>query len=214
MNVKVTIPTSLKDIKLSTHQKFIKEVKDEEDVNVIHRKMVSIFCKVPEEYVNKIVKKDYDNLVANLTKVLSEEPKETTTFKLNGVKYGLVHLDTMTVGEQADLDSMYADYDKRAKVMSILYRPIKAESRGKYLIEDYTGKEQELDLNMNIVKGADVFFYNILKDCMNYIQNYIAVEAQNTQKYKSLGKNGTGIKTYMPYLEDAFSSLKKQLKYY
>lgn len=120
----------------------------------------------------------------------------------------------MTVGEQADLDSMWNDYDKRGKCMAVLYRPITSKSRGNYLIEEYTGKEEELDLPMDIVKGAEVFFYNILNDCVSYIQKCTEAVEFQTNLSQTLAKSGDGISQSMDLLRATFSDLKKQLNYY
>lgn len=211
MKIKLEIPSSLKDIKLSQHQKFIDMVKDSEDVEYINLCLVSCFCNLTPESVRQISRTDFDNLVGILTNILNERPTIKTIINVNSKEYGLLFLEEMTVGEQADLDALYNDYSKRQKVMSILYRPITVKRKGKYLLEPYTGKEEPLDLTMDIVKGADVFFYNILSDCMNIIQNYIQEEEVQHKLNKTLAKNGIGIKTSMPLVEEAFLNLKQQL---
>jgi hypothetical protein len=215
MQVKVTIPTSLKDIKLSQYQRFIKEIKDSEDEDFIGRKIVSIFCKIPEHLVDKVERKTYNKIVNDVSQVLQQDANVITKFNLNGKFYGLIpSIDSMTVGEQADLDAMYNDYEKRGKVMAILYRPITMQSRGKYMIAEYTGKEEPLDVSMDIVKGADVFFCNILNDCISYIQNCIEKEVTQTKKLQVLEKSGIGTAQFMESLKETFSILQRQLNYH
>jgi hypothetical protein len=215
MNVKIKVPTSLSDIKLSQYQKFIRQTKDKEDSIYIVRQLVSIFCNLNDNLVLKMTKKDFNNIVDVLTSILNEKPEVKHIIKHNGKEYGLIpDVSQMTVGEQADLDSMWNDYDKRGKVMAVLYRPIIVKARGNYLIEDYTGKEEELDLPMDIVKGAEVFFYNILNDCVNFIQKCTEGEEFQTNLLQVLGKNGDGINQSMDLLKETFSNLKKQLSYY
>jgi hypothetical protein len=212
MNVKIKVPTSLKDIKLSQYQKFLRTTKDNEDAEFINRQLVGIFCNLTDDLVFSMARKDFVNIVNDLSKVLQETPEVQTKFVYNGIKYGLVpSMEEMTVGEQADLDTIYSDYQKRDKVMSILYRPIKLESRGSYLIEDYTGKEEPLDLSMDIVMGADVFFCNIVKDCMSITLNYIKGAEIQAKILPILEKSGIGIKTFTQSLEETFLSLKEQL---
>lgn len=215
MNLKIKIPTSLSDIKLSQYQKFIRQTKDKEDSIYIVRQLVSIFCNLNDNLVLKMTKKDFNNIVDVLTSILNEKPEVKHIIKYNGIEYGLIpDVSKMTVGEQADLDSMWNDYDKRGKCMAVLYRPVTAKSRGNYLIEEYTGKEDELDLTMDIVKGAEVFFYNILNDCVNFIQKCTEEEEFQTNLLQVLGKNGDGINQSMDLLKATFSDLKKQLSYY
>jgi hypothetical protein len=212
MNVKIKVPTSLKDIKLSQYQKFLRTTKDNEDAEFINRQLVGIFCNLTDDLVFGMARKDFVNIVNDLSKIVQETSEVQTRFVYNGVEYGLIpSMEEMTVGEQADLDTIYSDYQKRDKVMAILYRPITVESRGKYLIEEYTGKEEPLDLSMDIVKGADVFFYNIVKDCMNITLNYIKAEEIQAKILPTLEKNGIGIKTFIQSLEATFSSLNEQL---
>lgn len=212
MNVKIKVPTSLKDIKLSQYQKFLRTTKDNEDAEFINRQLVGIFCNLTDDLVFSMARKDFVNIVNDLSKVLQETPEVQTKFVYNGIKYGLIpSMEEMTVGEQADLDTIYSDYQKRDKVMSILYRPIKLESRGSYLIVDYTGKEEPLDLSMDIVMGADVFFCNIVKDCMSITLNYIKGAEIQAKILPILEKSGIGIKTFTQSLEETFLSLKEQL---
>lgn len=212
MKVRLKVPTSLKDVKLSQFQKYVKATLEHEDNEILNRKLVSILCNVPEDFVLKIERKYFLDLVNDLAKVLDEKPEVQPIIFHNGREYGLIpNMEQMTVGEQADLDSLWNDYDKRAKVMSILYRPIKAKRKGQYLIEDYTSKEEPLDLTMDIVRGAEVFFYNIVKDLMNITQSYISQEAVQTEISKTLDKNGVGIKTFMRLQEEIFLNLKEQL---
>ena len=215
MKVKVTIPTSLKDIKLSQYQRFVKAVKDSEDEVFIGKQIVSIFCNIPEHLVDKVERKMYNKIVKDVSQVLQQDSQVITKFKLDGKFYGLIpSIDSMTVGEQADLDALYNDYEKRDKVMAILYRPITVQSRGKYLIAEYTGNEEPLDVTMDIVKGADVFFCNILNDCISYIQNCIEKEVMQTKKLQILEKSGVGTVQFMESLKETFSILKQQLNYH
>lgn len=215
MNVKIKVPTSLSDIKLSQYQKFIRQTKDKEDSIYISRQLVAVFCNLNDNLVLKLSKKDFNKIVDVLLSILKEQPEVKHKIVYNGIEYGLIpDVSLMTVGEQADLDSLWNDYDKRQKVMSILYRPITAKSRGNYLIEDYTGKEEPLDLPMDIVKGAEVFFYNILNDCVSYIQKCIEGEEIQTNLLQVLEKNGDGINQSMDLLRETFSDLKKQLNYF
>ena len=213
MKVDISIPSDLSEIKLSQHQEFVYKVKDSEDEDFINDNMVSIFCNIDIDNIRYIKRKDYDDIVSGLTMLLNEEPKLKPIIHNNGVKYGLIpDMSEMTVGEQADLDSLYSDYSKRQKVLSILYRPITVISRGKYLIEDYTNKEEPLDLTLDIVKGVDVFFLSILNDCMNIIQSYIKEGEVQKNLSKTSLQNGVGIKTSMRLLEEMFLNLRKQLK--
>lgn len=216
MKVKLTIPEGLADIKLSQYQKFLKTTKDIEDVGFVYRQMVGIFCNVSDSLVNNIKRKDYDDIVEQISSVLSQLHDETNKPQLikkvsyNGVKYGFIpKLDDITVGEQADIDSMINDWQKMDKVLSILYRPIKIEKRSGYIIQEYQ-EMGSLDLTMDVVHSALVFFYNLLNDLVSCTQSYIEEEVVRKNK-ETLEKNGVGINQYMESLEVTFLNLKRLL---
>lgn len=209
MKVKIKQPTSLKDIKLSQYQQFVKTTKDIEDVNFINRQIVGIFCNLPDKIVGNISRKDFNRLVVEITEILESksEFKQFTTY--NGVKYGFIpKLDDITVDEQADIDSMINDWDKMDKVMGVMYRPVTHERKGKYLIEEYK-ENKPLDLTLDVVFGAMVFFYDLLKDLLSYIQKFINQEVTKIRTLQILEKNGVGIKTFTHSLEEIFSNLMK-----
>ena len=216
MKIKITIPTELKDIKLSQYQKFIKTTKDSKDAVWINNQTVGIFCNLSDEHVRGMTKKDYNSILKSLGDILKRIEKQDgeliPIIKHNGKEYGFIPcLDEITVGEQADIDSMMNDWDKMDKVMAILYRPITIKRKGKYLIENYNGEERSLDLNMEVVNGALVFFYNLFQDLLIYTQSYIKEVAHKTEVLQILEKNGIGIKTFIASQEEIFSNLIRSL---
>ncbi len=215
MKVKVTVPTTLKDIKLSQYQKFLKTTKDIEDVHWNNKQLVGIFCNLSDEQVRGMDKKGYNNILAILNKTLSElESKEVehhTVIKHNGKEYGFIpNIENITVGEQADIDSMITDWSKMDKVMSIFYRPITGKRKGKYVIEDYK-EPQSLDVTMDIVRGALVFFFHLLTDLLSCTQSYIQEAVQHPKTLQTLEKNGIGIRTFRHSLEETFLGLRESL---
>ena len=108
MKVKLIIPETLKDIKLSQYQKFFFNTKDSEDANYINTQLISCFCNIEDKLVKHIAKRDYDDLINHLTNLINKEEdnyKLQRIIKVNGVKYGFIpKLDDITVGEQADID--------------------------------------------------------------------------------------------------------------
>lgn len=208
MKIKITIPTSLKDIKLSQYQKFIKTTKDSKDNLWINNQTVGIFCNLTDEQVRGMSKKDYNSILISLADILKQDGEFRSVIKHNGKEYGFIPcLDDITVGEQADIDSMINEWDKMDRVMAILYRPITIKRKSRYLIEEYTGNEKPLDLNMEVVNGALVFFYNLFRDLLIYTQNYIKEVAHKPEVLQILEKNGVGIKTFIASQEQIFSNL-------
>ena len=188
--MKVTVPTSLSDIKLSQYQKFIRTTKDSKDDNFVARQMVGIFCNLTDEQVKNIAANSFDDLVNSITSVLIKEPKFKSTFNLDGVDYGFIpNLDEITLGEKVDLDSYYQDLETMDKAMAVLYRPIKIKKRDKYLIEAYTGDSNSIDPTLDIVFGANFFFLNLMNELLNYIPNFI--ETGSGAQSESIADFGT-----------------------
>ena len=212
MKVKIIVPETLADLKLSQYQEFIKNTKDIEDDNYVKRQLVSIFLNIPIEKVNHISKKDYDGLVVLLSNLLAQKPELKTTIKHDGVNYGFIpNLEDITVGEQADIDAYINDVNKWDQMMAIMYRPIKMRKSNKYLIEDYTAKEPPLDLPLDVVFGAVFFFTNLLTDLLNCTQNFIKEQVDNDKSLQTLVESGVGIKTFTHSLEETFLKLTMSL---
>ena len=211
--MKVTVPTSLSDIKLSQYQKFIRTTKDSKDDNFVARQMVGIFCNLTDEQVKNIAANSFDDLVNSITSVLIKEPEFKSTFNLDGVDYGFIpNLDEITLGEKVDLDSYYQDLETMDKAMAVLYRPIKIKKRDKYLIEAYTGDSNSIDPTLDIVFGANFFFLNLMNELLNYIPNFIEQEVVHNQKaLQILEQNGDGIVAFTNSLREMFEDLKKLL---
>ena len=216
MKVKVIVPSSLADIKLSQYQKFLKTTDKSEDEVFINKQLVGIFCNLSDDIVKSIAKKDYDAIVQDLYKVLEQKPTLTTIIKIDGKDYGIIpNIDDITVGEQADIDTMIGDWQKMDKVMAIMYRPIASRGlfnmRNKYTIEDYK-EGVSLDLPLDVVFGSLGFFLSLLNDLLSCIPSYIKEEIQ-AKNLQTLDVSGTGIRASMELLEETFSTLRESLSY-
>ena len=213
MKININVPTSLSDIKLSQYQKFIRTTKDSEDDNFIARQMVCIFCDLPDSVVGSIKANQYDDLVKDISEVLQQKGTFKSTFKMNSVEYGFIpNLDDITVDEKADLDTFYKDVQTLDKAMGVLYRPITVKTKRGYLIEDYTDEYlgQSLDVTLDIVFGANVFFSNLTKDLLNYIQRFTVEQVErNPKALQILAQNGVGITAFTNSLEEMFYDLNK-----
>ena len=209
MKLKIKIPTELKDIKLSQFQKFLKTTKDVEDAEFVNRQLVGIFCNLTDEQVKSILAKDFDDIVKTVSDTVNKSCDLVPTFKLDGVEYGFIpKIEDITVGEKVDIDSNINDWQNLHKVISVCYRPINYKHKDTYLIDDYTGEEKPLDVTLDVAIGCMVFFYNLTKDLVSYIPNFLEEEAvRNPKVSQILAKNGLGIKTFTQSLEGIFSNL-------
>ena len=216
MKFELTIPTELSDIKLSQYLKFLKTTKDVEDEYFIGKQMISIFCNVPDELVNKIRAKDFNSIIEAITEVLQQKPKFKPTFKMGGVEYGFIpNLDEITLGEKVDLDEYFKEVKTMDKAMNVLYRPITLKRSNGYLIEDYKANGEGLDTPLDVALGAIVFFSNLISDLLNYTQSYIKSEvAANPKVSQTLEKNGVGTQAFTNSLEEIFSNLMMWQNYH
>ena len=171
--------------------------------------MVAIFCDIPDNVVDSIKAKDYEGIVQDITKVLEQQPSFISKFKLNGIEYGFIpKLDDITVGEKADLDENFRDVKTFDKAMAVLYRPITLKQGKTYQIKDYTGKEEPLDVTLDVAFGANVFFLTLMNDLLNCTLNFIEDQVGHNQKVSQLlEKNGIGIAQSMHSLKGMFNNL-------
>jgi hypothetical protein len=209
MKVKVQVPTSLSDIKLSQYQKFLKTTEGSEDNDWVNKQAIAIFCNLSDKLVKQIHRKDFNNVLNTINSIIETQGTFKPIINYKGKEYGFIpKLEDITVGEQADIDSMIGDWQKMDRVMGIVYRPIISKRGNKYLIEDYSDEVEPLDLPMDIVQGAMVFFYNLMNDLLSCTQSYMNQAVTNPKASQILEENGVGIKTFMDSLEVTFSSLK------
>lgn len=211
LDVKINVPTQLNEIKLSTYQAFIKEVKDEEDEEKVKRAIIRHFCNLDYDIIDKIKKTDYNHITERIQSLLNLQPEVKPIIRINGIKYGFIpNMDNITVAEQADIDSSINDVQKWHNVMRVCYRPITEEYKGKHLIEDYKGNEQPpIDVDLETAFSVVFFFMNTLRDLLNYIPKYLTDQVKQNKKLLTSVENGVGIKTFTHSLEEAFSILTK-----
>lgn len=214
MKVEITVP-SLADMKLSQYQKFLRTTEGSEDISFIHRQMVTIFCNLSDNIVSKMTRKSFDEVVIELTKTLSSKEQQPLKriVKHNGKEYGFIpNLDEISVGEQADISSFIADWQKMDKALGVLYRPVTLKRKENYLIEDYNADGISLDLPLDVALGAYFFFVNLAKDLLSCTPNYILNQVKQDKKSMSLVENGVGITAFTESLKETFSTLSVLLK--
>lgn len=216
MKLEISVPTELKEIKLAQYQAFLKIAKDNEDEEFLNQKMVQTFCNIDLKDVAEIRFKDVLEITASLGKMFNvQSHKFINRFKLGGVEFGFIpELEDMTFGEYTDLDSYIGDWDNMHKAMAVLYRPItKKGLNNTYEIEKYNGSITYSDVMkhapLDIVFGANVFFYNLgnelLKSTMNYLENN--KQMQTILQQHNLENDGVGSVQSMLLLKETLSTL-------
>lgn len=155
---------SLMDIKYKDFKKFqdILGLQDGDSDEFIMYKMVDIFYGIKKDDARKLTPEQFELLVGKVTTAIAQPTKLTTTFKYNGVTYGLIpNFEKITAGELIDLDTLFKEKNL-IQLMSILYRPIVGEinNRGEYRIEEYKGFTNVFeDIPAYYVEGVLSFFF-------------------------------------------------------
>jgi hypothetical protein len=205
--MKIVIPNSLNEITLGQYQEFYK-LNDVEDVKVVERRMIEIFCQVPMKYVNQMKAIDVKEIIQILTQMLENKPSLVNLFKMDGVEFGFIpDLDDMTFGEYVDLDTFIGDTNNLHRAMNVLYRPVKIKRSGRYQIEDYDSDKYERMLNMpmDAVISSILFFYHLGIDLSQIMMDSSKLKNEkNMMQYLISEENGGGI-------NHSFTSLKTML---
>jgi hypothetical protein len=222
MKLEISIPTELKEIKLAQYQAFLKIAKDNEDAEFLNQKMVQTFCNIDLKDVAEIRYKDVIEITESLVKMFNvQSHKFINRFKLGNVEFGFIpDLEEMTFGEYTDLDSYIGDWDNMHKAMAVLFRPItKKGLNNTYEIEKYNGSITYCDVMkhapLDIVFGANVFFYTLgnelLKSTMNYLEKN--KEMQTILQQHNLENDGDGTVQSMHSLKEMLQDLIQSPNY-
>jgi hypothetical protein len=214
MEVSITLPTELKDIKIWQVHEYEQLNKDRDDLEVLIN-MVSIFCELPTSDTRLMPYKTLVYCGQKITEALSQEPKLVRTFEWEGVQYGFVpNLDDITVGEFIDLENYQQDKKDLWKLLSVLYRPIVYKQDEKYRVADYDGTlvASFKNLNAEVGYGALLFFCSLGTDLLNYTLKYLlpkeVVESTTLNKPPS-PESGDGLHSFTRLVKEMYLELKE-----
>jgi len=212
--MKVTIPTSLKEITLKQYQTFRAATADNKEDDFVKLALVTIFCNLTLEEVVKIRVKDFNDIALQVSQTLQHEPSFSQRFKLNGKEFGFIpNLDKITAGEFIDLDKYLKEEETLDRAMAVLFRPIDNSFKDLYNIEPYISSEtyrKELeDMPLDVVMGSIVFFYNLSNELLKATKDYFLQQTETKLLEEVLQKNGVGINQFILSLEEASLSLEK-----
>lgn len=219
MEIRLTIPESQKDITLKQYKDYYKIVEINKDnanaERFIHCKMLEIFCGITYEQAKLIPVIKFNEIIGRLNAVLSENPKieDNMRFKMGDSEFGFIpNLEDMTFGEYIDLDTYIGDMDNIEKAMAVLFRPIIARVKDKYIIDKYKDDlfhEVMLDMPMASVTASIVFFYHLGIDLSTAMMNSLQGEGIPPQLQQVLEENGVGINHYTDLLKEISDDLTK-----
>lgn len=231
IELELKVPQKLEAIKLRQYQEYLKIQKENESnedaANFLNSKCIQIFCGLTLKESYNLPVKMFDGVLSQIGKCFEEPTPLIKEFSMTGsngveVSFGMIpSLDEMTFGEYVDLESFMSDWDSMHKAMAVLYRPIKYNNNGKYLIEDYDGTDRYWevmkDAPVNVALGAMVFFYRLGKKLCKYTMDYLLLQQNQKEastQEKALERNGDGINQFMLSLEKTYQELVKSQKFH
>ena len=209
MQIEITIPSSLKEVKLKDYQKYltIKEPTNDD--------MLKCILNVNQDELGKIKASDIDYLLSIVIDLFKQKQKLIPTFKMYGIEYGFIpNLDEISYGENKDVTAYINNWETMHKAMAVLFRPVKQKQRDKYIIEDYEGShkysEVMKDMPLDIVMGAMVFFYNLTNVLLKSIPSFLEKEMKKEQMQGVISpENGEAIQNSILLLKQTLQDLNK-----
>lgn len=231
IELELKVPQKLEAIKLRQYQEYLKIQKDNKDTedngNFLNSKCIQIFCGLTLKESYNLPVKMFDGVLNQIGTCFEEKTPLIKEFSMTGsndveVSFGMIpSLDEMTFGEYVDLENFISDWDTMHKAMAVLYRPIKYNNNGKYLIEDYDGSDRYWevmkDAPVNVSLGAMVFFYRLGKKLCKYTMDSLLLQQKQNQtstSEKALERNGDGINQFMLSLEKTYQELVKSQRFH
>ena len=223
MEIEVKVPENLSEITLGQYQKYLKIQDGDNDEMMIAQKMIEIFCNIELKYVTKMRWKDVQEITLTLSNMFEEDSKFIKMFTLDKVQYGFIpNLDEITFGEFVDLDTYLGDWQQMDKAMSVLFRPVDINVRGRYNIKEYDGTMNEhlKEMPLSIALGAVFFLLNLGKELSQVMMDYLdkGILKDHLQVKEGLMQNGIGIHQFTQQLKETLKSLnisqtKKHIKF-
>jgi hypothetical protein len=213
--IKLTIPTSLKDITLRDYKKFLDVEKENKDDRFLNAKLIHIFCKISLEKVMLLELKDAEDIVKTISDMFNEKPALVKKFKIGKTEYGFhPELDSLTLGEYIDLDTFIGDWDNMEKAMNVLYRPILVTVKERYSIDEYNVDNfaNALDMPMDAVMSSIFFLWNLGLELSTVMTNYLdSQETELLTQHLSSQKNGVGTEQFLHSLKATLDDFKISL---
>lgn len=212
MEIEVKVPENLSEITLGQYQKYLKIQEGDNDEMMIAQKMIEIFCNVELKHVTKMRWKDVQEITLTLSNMFDEDSKFTKMFTLDQVQYGFIpNLDEITFGEFVDLDTYLQDWQQMDKAMSVLFRPVDINVRGRYNIKEYDGTMNEhlKDMPLSVALGAVFFLLNLGKELSQVMMDYLdkGVLKDHLQVKEGLMQSGIGIHHFTQQLKETLKNL-------
>ena len=217
MKLELLIPTSLSEIPLKHYQEFVKTRENSNDEEFIAQKMIEIFCGIELKDVVKMKLSDVNDLIVHFNKLFESKPKFQHRFNIGEIEYGFIpKLEDITLEEFSNLEQLMKSWDTFHMALAVMYRPIKQEHKGKYLIHDYVYSEDMGEAfkycPLNVALSAQVFFWTLSNELLNAIPSYLETEMKKNKNLTNeinSATNGDGIQVIINSLEETLKHLPR-----
>ena len=210
--MKVEVPNTLGGIKLKAYQDYLQiEEPKEQD-------LLSVLLGIDMEVMRRMKSSSITKLGEHLRRLLDRDHKLIRRFKMNGIEFGFIpDLDNATSGEIWDIEESIGDSKTLHEAMAVLYRKVTySNKKRQYTIEKYEpGKYNDMmkDAPLDVVLGANVFFYTLMSDLLHAIPKYMRAEvAQHKSNGHSI-ENGDAIIDSIRSLEGIGLNMKLHPSY-
>jgi len=207
------VPSGLGDVRLSQWQEILLKGED-----ITEESLVGILCDITPQQVLELPNNIYTQAVAIISLLLPKvgnEHKLKMRFEMDGVEYGMIpNLDNISYGENKDIVAFLSDWKDMHLAMTVLFRPITKKADDTYAIEKYDGKlahkDKMLNMPLDVVLGAQVFFYNLANELLKHTLDSLAEDQSLPLTVRqALATSGDGIIQFMHLLEGHSLESKK-----
>ena len=173
--IKITVPTQWSAITLKQYLNLQRDLKVYgEDENAYVACLMHHLCGFNVEYLTQLDTETFTNIKNDIVGFMGKTDFELQRFiHINGVEYGFEpNLSKMAYGAYLDIakyDTFTID-ENWAKIMNILYRPVRKKAGNSYEIEPYNPNEEWekfLDVPMDVHFGALFFFIDLSKTLLS-----------------------------------------------
>ena len=198
MKRKILLPENIEDITLLQYQRF--EALKDRDLDSVSfgKRVIEIFTDLKYRDIDKMHFADYEDIINQINKALSQKVDFKDRFYINDVEFGFIpNFDEITTAEYVDINHNGLELENMHKLMAVLFRPIKNKDVfGNYEIVEYDGTGKYADVMkytpLNIVNGALVFFWNLSRELRNNIQKSTEEVRQRVKRQGDILKSGDG----------------------
>ena len=232
VELSLSVPKTLGDIKLSQYQEYVKvlemneDAKDtEEGADFLNKKALEIFCGLELKDSYNVPLKTFMFALEHINTIFKAETPLKRHFKfkdINGKEQlmGFIpNLENMSFGEYVDANTYFNTWEDAHKLMAVLFRPVRMLSGERYKIEEYKGSsvygEAMKEMPLDIVFGAKVFFYRLSMKLARGTLKSLEKNPELLDKSKGiLPKDLDGIQAFMRSQEVMLEELMRRQRFH